>query len=168
MGFAIATQRLTLRPFQAEDVPALFTILSEPNIMQYFPTPTTPDLARVEKIVAGQIEAWEKHQRTFWALEWQANGILIGWCGLQYLPETGETEVGYLLAQPWWGRGIATEAARCSVAYGFDELALNLIIGITHPQNTASQNVLRKAGLVYTGPSRYFDMDCYRFAATRV
>jgi RimJ/RimL family protein N-acetyltransferase len=167
MGFAIATQRLTLRPFQTEDVPALFAILGQPDIMQYFPTPTTPDLARVERLVARQIEAWETYQRTFWALEWQADGTLIGWCGLQYLVETGETEVGYLLARPWWGQGIATEAARLSVAYGFDDLALDQIIGITHPENTASQNVLRKAGLVFTGPSRYFDMDCYRFAATK-
>jgi ribosomal-protein-alanine N-acetyltransferase len=168
MGFAITTPRLTLRPFRADDAPALFTILQEPNIMQYFPTPATPDMVRVERLIARQIEAWETHQRTFWAMEWQADGTLIGWCGLQYLPETEETEVGYLLARPWWGQGIATEAARRSVAYGFDELALEMIIGITHPENTASQHVLCKAGLKFTGRSRYFTMDCYRFAANRL
>lgn len=167
MGPAITTPRLTLRPFRPDDTPALFTILNAPDIMQYLPNPTTPDLGRVERLVARQIEQWETHGRAFWALEWQASGELIGWCGLQYLPQTDETEVGYLLAQPWWGQGIATEAAHRSVAYGFDELQLDFIIGITHPDNTASQNVLRKAGLVFTGPSRYFDMDCYRFARQR-
>jgi [ribosomal protein S5]-alanine N-acetyltransferase len=167
MEFALATPRLTLRPFRADDAPALFAILQEPNIMQYFPTPTTPDMARVERLIARQMEGWATLQRTFWAMEWQADGTLIGWCGLQYLPETAETEVGYLLARPWRGQGIATEAARRAVAYGFEELALDMIIGVTHPENTASQNVLRKSGLVFTGPSHYFGMDCYRFAATK-
>lgn len=164
---AITTPRLTLRLFRAEDAPVLFTILAEPGIMQYFPNSTTPDMGRVERLIARQIEGWETYRRSFWALEWAASGELIGWCGLQYLAETDETEVGYLLAKPWWGQGIATEAARRSLAYGFDELNLNLIIGITHPQNTASQNVLRKAGLVFTGPAFYFNMDCHRFAAQR-
>lgn len=164
MDFALHTQRLTLRPFRNEDAPALFAILSEPNIMQYFPNPTTPDRERVERLIARQIEGWETRRRTFWALEWQITGALLGWCGLQYLPDTDETEVGYLLAKPWWGQGIATEAASRSVAYGFESLALREIIGITHPQNTASQNVLRKAGLSFTGPARYFNMECYRFA----
>lgn len=164
MGPTITTPRLTLRPFCLDDISVLFTILSTPGIMQYFPNPTPPDLPRVERLVARQITAWETHSRAFWALEWGASGELIGWCGLQYLPETAETEVGYLLAQPWWGQGLATEAARRSVAYGFDELHLDCIIGITHPDNVASQNVLRKSGLTFTGPARYFDMACYRFA----
>ncbi|MFN8465160.1 MAG: GNAT family N-acetyltransferase [Caldilineaceae bacterium] len=163
MEFALTTPRLTLRPFRADDTPALFGILQEPDIMQYFPTPGTPDMARVERIVAGQIGAWETYGRTFWAMEWRETGDLIGWCGLQFLPQTQETEVGYLLARPYWGQGIATEAARRSVSYGFDDLALDAIIGITHPANTASQNVLRKAGLTFTGPAHYFGMDCYRF-----
>ncbi len=163
MEFALTTPRLTLRPFDAGDVPALFAILQEPDIMQYFPTPGTPDLARVERIVAGQMAAWETYGRTFWALEWRETGALIGWCGLQFLSATAETEVGYLLARPFWGQGLATEAARRAVSYGFDDLALAAIIGITHPANTASQNVLRKAGLAFTGPARYFEMDCCRF-----
>jgi ribosomal-protein-alanine N-acetyltransferase len=164
MDFALTTDRLTLRVFRPDDAPTLFAILQTPNIMQYFPTPTTPDMGRVERLIARQIEGWERLRRTFWALEWRASGELLGWCGLQYLPDTEETEVGYLLAQPWWGQGIATEAARRAVAYGFAELALEEIIGITHPENTASQNVLKKAGLVFTGPAHYFNMDCCRFA----
>jgi ribosomal-protein-alanine N-acetyltransferase len=166
MDFAITTPRLTLRPLRADDVPALYAILSEPQIMQYFPNPSNPDLPRVERLVARQIEQWETYGRTFWAMEWRADGALIGWCGLQHLSDTDETEVGYLLARPFWGQGIATEGARRSVAYGFEELQLHEIIGITHPDNIASQNVLRKAGLVFTRRDRYFDMECFRFART--
>jgi len=167
MEFALTTPRLTLRPFRTDDAPALFAILQEPDIMQYFPTPGTPDMARVERIIASQINAWETYGRTFWATEWRATGELIGWCGLQFLPQTQETEVGYLLARPFWGQGIATEGARRSVSYGFGDLSLDAIIGITHPANTASQNVLRKAGLTFTGPAQYFGMDCFRFEKKR-
>jgi RimJ/RimL family protein N-acetyltransferase len=165
MDFALTTARLILRPFQPTDTPALFTILQAPRIMQYFPTPTTPDMARVERLIARQIEGWEQRRRTFWALEWRATGELLGWCGLQYLPDTDETEVGYLLARPWWGQGIATEGARRALVFGFDDLGQDEIIGVTHPGNTASQNVLKKAGLTFTGAAHYFNMDVYRFAA---
>ena len=101
----ISTPRLILRPFRPEDAPALFTILAEPNIMQHFPNPTTPDMARVQRLIARQIEGWETYGRTFWAMEWGATGELIGWCGLQYLPDTDETEVGYLLAKNLWVSG---------------------------------------------------------------
>jgi len=88
----------------------------------------------------------------------------IGWCGLQYLPETEEVEVAYLLGKAYWGKGLATEAAQASLRYGFEDLGLESIVGIVHLENKASQRVLEKLGLTCVEQANYFGMDCYRYS----
>ena len=163
----LTTARLTLRPFSPEDAPALHRMAATPGVMQYFPTPEPPDLARVERIIARQLGEWEERGYAWWAVTLPVDDTLLGWCGLQYLPDTSETEVGYLLGRAWWGNGYATEAARASVDFGFEHFDFAEIIGITHPNNTASQNVLKKCGMHFTAATRYFNMDCFRFVVTR-
>ena len=163
---ALQTARLTLRQFTLADVGALHQILQTPDIMRYFPTPGTPTYERTERIVVRQLEQWQSVGYGWWALTSGNSGDeqLIGWCGLQFLPDTNETEVGYLLAPPFWGQGLATEAARAALTFGFDRFAFPEVIGITHPDNIASQRVLQKAGMHFTRADRYFNMDCFRYA----
>ena len=160
------TTRLTLRQFAPADVAALHQILLTPDILRYFPTPGAPSLERTTRIVNRQIEQWQTIGYGWWALTTPAADQLIGWCGLQFLPETNETEVGYLLAQPFWGQGLATEAAQATAAYAFEHYDFPELIGITHPDNIASQRVLQKAGMVFTRADRYFNMGCFRYAMT--
>lgn len=163
----LTTARLTLRPFTETDVDTLHHILGEKDILRYFPKSDPPSRERVERLIAHQLEHWDEHGRGWWAVEPHAEECLIGWCGLQYLPETGETEVGYLLSKAFWGRGLATEGAQASLQYGFEHLGLGIIIGITHPENIASQRVLEKAGLSFINRAHYFGMDCFRYAVER-
>lgn len=93
-----------------------------------------------------------------------AEGQLIGWTGLEYLPETGETEVAYLLSPQFWGRGIATEAARAALKYGLENTGLNSIIGLAHPDNLASRRVLEKCGLVYHDRKVYWGIELCRYS----
>ncbi len=163
----LSTARLILRPFTLDDAEALHRLAAAPGVMQYFPTPEPPDLARIERLIARQLNEWAERGYAWWAVTLPADGTLIGWCGLQYLPDTDETEVGYLLGRAWWGQGFATEAARASMAFGFARFDFAEIIGITHPDNIASQNVLKKCGMRFTAATRYFNMDCFRFAIGR-
>jgi len=117
--------------------------------MQYFPRTDPPDLERVQRIIEHQLTHWEQHNLGWWAVTLHGLPELIGWNGLQYLPETDEVEVGYLLSRQFWSQGLATEGARASIMYGFETLGLRQIIGLTHPENIASQNVLKKCGLKY-------------------
>jgi ketosteroid isomerase-like protein len=71
------------------------------------------------------------------------------------------------LGQPFWGQGFATEAGQAGLRYGFDELGVESIVGIVHPENKASQRVLEKLGLRLTQRTQYFGMDCYRYAIER-
>ena len=125
----------------------------------------------VKRLISAQLNHWEEHGYGWWAitprpdLQYQMN--LIGWGGLQWLPETEETEVAYMLGRDFWGQGLATEIASASLEYGFQRLGIERIVGIVHPENIASQRVLEKAGLVFDAPAHYFGMDCYHYTLER-
>ena len=74
---------------------------------------------------------------------------------------------GYRLLPDAWGRGFATEGARALLNHGFQTLGLYRIIGLTHPDNAASQRVLQKAGLRDAGWGRYYERNLRVFVAER-
>jgi len=161
------TPRLRLRPFVEDDAPALHRILTKEDMLKYFPSPAGPSLDKVEKFVRNQIRQWATVGYGWWAVELKSTGALSGWNGLQYLPDTRETEVGYLLDRPLWGRGLTTEAARVSLRYGFGNLELPEIIALAHPENLASRRVMEKLGMRFTGPADYFGMQMARYVVGR-
>lgn len=142
--------------------------MSDRETMRYFPNPDPPSRAQVARLIRFQLQHWQQHGYGWWAvLAARSSRPLIGWAGLQYLSETNETEVGYLLQRAYWGRGWATEAARESVRFGLHELRMEQIVGVVHPENVASRRVLEKAGLAYVERARYFGMDVYRYRIAR-
>jgi RimJ/RimL family protein N-acetyltransferase len=102
-----------------------------------------------------------------WRAARRDTGAYIGWFTLKYIPGTVEVEVGYRLLHEAWGRGFATEGATALVQYGFDDLGLDRIIGITHKDNLASQRVLTKAGLKSRGWGTYYGWRVRLFEALR-
>ncbi len=84
-----------------------------------------------------------------WATIHKETGKFIGRCGL--LPWTiegqQEVEVAYSLAQDFWGRGLATDAAQGILQYGFEKLNLPRMICLIDPENIASQRVAEKMGM---------------------
>jgi len=165
---SLRTERLLLRPWRETDVGPLFRILLNEEVLRYFSPGPTPTRPRVAALVAGQMLHWARRGYGWWAVEeLERENRLCGWCGLQKLPETGETEVGYLFDKPCWGKGLATEGARAAVKYGFDQTSLTRIIGLIHPDNAASGRVLEKAGLRYADRKQYFGMICCRYEIKR-
>lgn len=77
--------------------------------------------------------------------------MIIGSCGFGRVDETGEIELGFLLAQKYWGKGLATEIAEAAMLYGFNKLGFREIIALTDLENIASQRVLEKIGFTKRG-----------------
>jgi RimJ/RimL family protein N-acetyltransferase len=166
----LETQRLVLRPFTLDDVDAHGRIFSDPLVTRFLPRgPYAADQARdvALRTVSYFIEHWKQHGFGVWAVIDRASGALIGQCGLNTLEEAPEVEVLYLLDRLYWGRGLATEAAQVSVNVGFDLVGLQRIVGLTHPDNVASQRVLQKIGLHHKKRARFFGIDVFIFALDR-
>jgi RimJ/RimL family protein N-acetyltransferase len=163
----LTTPRLVLRPFTTADVDSMCRILNGKGVLRYFPPTDPPGRDRVQRMISGLLKHWEEHGYGLWAMESRSNGELAGRCGLQFLPDTEEVEVDFILGREFWGQGLATEAGRASLRYGFDRLGLESIVGIVHLENRASQRVLEKLAMERVEQKQFFGIECYRYAVER-
>lgn len=138
-----------MRPLLEPDAEVLYRIYQTEEVLRYFPNPTPPPIERVQRFIEGQKVHWEKYGYGNWGILPEGETNIVGWTGLQYLPELDETEVGFLLDRPFWGKGFATEAALASLNFGFKQMKLNHIIALVHPENLASRRVIQKCGTKY-------------------
>jgi [ribosomal protein S5]-alanine N-acetyltransferase len=88
---------------------------------------------------------------TLWMWRELGSGELVGQIGLQPTEVEGESavEVGWSVAPERWGEGFATEAARASLAWGFDRAALGEIVSFAMVENAASLRVMEKLAMKY-------------------
>jgi len=159
----LRTSRLLLRPWKTEDADRLLAILQETDILRYFPRTVPWPREGVDRYIAHHLSHWQERGCGHWAVVTPADGQVVGWNGLEFLPETGETEVAYLLCCEVWGHGYATEAAQAALHFGFTNCSLDKIIGLTHPENAASQRVLEKCGMRLVDRKDYWGMEMYRY-----
>ncbi len=113
------------------------------------------------------IDHWSQHGFGPWVVIHKADDVLIGHCGLRYWPESSDVEVLYALDKRYWGQGLATEGARASLRYGFEELDLTHIIAAALLENDASRRVLEKIGMTYEGKMSFRGLEAARYHMTR-
>jgi RimJ/RimL family protein N-acetyltransferase len=148
----IETERLVLRAWDiVDDLDAYAAICADPEVMRFIGDGSTHTRAEsAERLRAFEV-MWEERGFGLFALELTKTGELIGFTGLalpDFLPEImPAVEIGWRLAQPHWGQGYATEAARAVLAFGFDRVGLERIVSVHAVGNDASANVMRKIGM---------------------
>ena len=158
------TTRLILREYQSSDLDYFLSMLADREVIRYLLRADPWPRESVEKWLNSCQTGWENHGYSFWILEHKIDNKPMGWGGLNWLPDSEETEVLYALDRPYWGQGLATEVARFSVKYGFETVGLEEIIGLVVPENTASARVLEKAGLDLIGPAEYWGFELLKYA----
>ena len=159
----IETERLILRPFEPSNAEAAFGWFGDPVVMRF--TPTGPD-KRIEETKA-KLRFFMEHQRAHgfskWLISDRTSGIAIGDSGLLVLKEYSWIDLGFRFAQPYWGRGLATEVASAWVRAAFDEFGLSRLGAFVHPENHASIRVLGKLGFKRERRGTVFGMDSITF-----
>jgi ribosomal-protein-alanine N-acetyltransferase len=163
----IETERLVLCSFELHDLKELSAILSKQTVMRYMPGGKPFPRERAEKTLRGIIDHWDERGFGWWAVRRRDNPNLIGWCGLTYLEELNETEVAYLFDEPYWSKGLATEAAQASLAYGFNEVGLDTIVALAHIDNIASRRVMEKCGMTYVENLMLWGLELAKYAMVR-
>lgn len=155
----IETRRLLLRGWRDEDLEPYARMCADPEVMRFIGAGSTLSRDQAGEQVSRFVRDWEERGFGLWALEERGSGAFAGFAGLAFQedwPEGGyKTEVGWRLDRPFWGRGLATEAARACVDHGLGNLGLGRIISIIQPENAASRRVAEKAGLDLRGETRW-------------
>ena len=160
----LTTARLVLRPFSPADLDELAVIHAEESFWWY-PRRRGMTVAETADFLSRMLERYESDGFGIEALIDRASGAMIGWAGLavpHFLPQIlPAVEVGWRLAGPFRGRGLATEAGAAALEFGFTTGGLERIVSIYEPDNVASGRVMERLGFVprltTTGP-RGFDV----------
>jgi RimJ/RimL family protein N-acetyltransferase len=169
------TARLTLRPIARGDALTIFaTYAQDPEVVRYLIWRPHRRLTETEAYIAGCIAAPAESGRTY-ALIGRNEGRLLGAFALRR-PERHRLDCGYVLARPFWRRGLMSEALAAVVDWGMGQPAIWRIGAVCDTDNLASARVMEKAGLVCEGVLRRWlvhpnigcqPRDCFSYALTR-
>ena len=149
MKTIIETERLLLREITLDDKEALFKLHSNPAVQKFTGEPVVKSKEEIKKAIEARIINYKKYGYGRWATFLKDDMQFVGWAGLAYLPEFDETDLGYRFLPEYWGLGIATEASRAILNYGFDSLKLKKIIAIALKEHKASIRVMEKVGMEF-------------------
>ncbi|MES2463644.1 MAG: GNAT family N-acetyltransferase [Armatimonadota bacterium] len=148
----LSGEHLVLRPLHVSDTGAMFTYASDPEVTRFLPWEPATEVENVRPFLEDQVARRERRESLGLAILLRETNEMIGSTDLMDLKRArGEAELGYLLARPYWGRGLMTEAARLTLEHGFDRLRLNRIRAYADAANQGSRRVLEKVGMRVVG-----------------
>ena len=144
IAFPLRSERLLVRPFEEADAPAAHAVYGDAEVMRFVGDGRPTSLRETVEM----IEGYRRHQRergfAFWAVLAADDGQLIGDAGLEVTAHG--VELGYTLGRPWWGRGLATEAAELCVDAALGPLGVRCLVALADEHNPRSARVLEKVG----------------------
>ncbi|MBU3076817.1 GNAT family N-acetyltransferase [Sphingomonas quercus] len=154
----IDTERLLLRPWREEDRPAFEALASTPGMTAR--VGGLRNRAQIDAMFARRLEDQARFGHCYWAMELRGTGKLVGSCGIRiagnygYAPVAGLAEIGWRVAERYWGRGLAREAAMASIDWGWANLDAPVIGAWTTIGNKRSWGLMERLGM-----KRRADMD---------
>lgn len=143
-----------LRRWRPSDLVPFAALNADPEVMEHLHGLMTREEsdAFVDRIEAH----WRERGFGLWAVEVLDEAELIGYVGLAEHPFMPTPEIGWRLARKFWGRGLATEAARAALADGFERVGLTEVVSFTIPANVRSTRVMERLGMTHD-PKDDFD-----------
>jgi ribosomal-protein-alanine N-acetyltransferase len=147
-------ERVLLRDFARADLVPFQAYREDPRYLEYY-EPAAAERDRSERLLEGFL-AWSKERprRNFQlAVVERSTEHLIGCCGLRTrgLP-AGYAEYGIEISPESWGAGLAPEASRLVLEFGFRRLALAEVRGVSVTQNTRVARLANRLGFAALAP----------------
>lgn len=181
MNLILTSQRLTLMPFAPSDLDIAIELFTDPEVRRFAGGVMDPEDIRAE------MPHWVRRGGNgclgVWCIALTDSGEKLGTAALLPMPiddkitdwdllvpdqmPDADIEVGYFLKPSAWGKGIATEACRRVIRFAFEKSSLREVVATFDPANSASRNVLLKAGFTDRGTRRSYGEDGPYFSITR-
>lgn len=168
----LRTKRLLLRPYEETDIPSMVRLLGAREVAATTLRIPHPYKEQDARSLLRQMSQDEVPTR--FGIFLSDTGEHCGGIGLRMEADHDKAELGYWIGVPYWGKGIASEAATEMVRYGFENLGLNRIFACCHSGNVASRRILEKLGMKHEGCFRqdvkkwgeYKDVDYFGLLAS--
>jgi RimJ/RimL family protein N-acetyltransferase len=142
---AFETERLRGRRPAMSDAEAVFEYGRDPEVTRYMEFRTHTEMRTVHEFLQGCAPRWASGEEFCWALTLKGDDRAIGTIACRIRGRA--LDFGYVLNRRYWGRGLATEAARFVVTWASELPVIDRIWAVCDAENLASARVLEKAGL---------------------
>ncbi|MCM0650240.1 GNAT family N-acetyltransferase [Clostridium swellfunianum] len=149
----LETPRLLLRKLSLEDADDLFVVFSDEETTNHVPREKHEDKMVTSNHLENLIKRMDEGISFVWSVVDKTDNKVIGTVNL-YFKEDRAASIGAVINSECWGKGIATEALKEIVSFGFDNMKLIRIEGKCESNNAASEKMLKKLGMSYEGTLR--------------
>jgi ribosomal-protein-alanine N-acetyltransferase len=154
----LETERLILRRWKDSDREPFAAMNADPRVMEFFPDTLTREES--DQLIENIENHFDNRGFGLFATALKAEGQLIGFIGLHVASFQAHftpcVEIGWRIATPYWGKGLATEGSREVIRFAFDRLKLESLVSFTVPENVASRRLMEKLGMTHN-PAEDFD-----------
>ena len=171
---ALETERLLLTELQDDDEAEIFTLFSNPSVVEYYDLAAFTEPGQAGDLISLFKSRYAERAGIRWAIRLKDTGKLIGTCGFNsWNCKMQNAVVGYDLLPAFWGKGYSSEAVRAIIEIAFSgKLAcskLHRIQADTVPGNNASEVLLRRLGFKEEGlrrecgywKNKFHDLKCF-------
>ncbi|MFJ7746929.1 GNAT family N-acetyltransferase [Peribacillus sp. NPDC097295] len=151
----LETERLILRKVTWDDIEDIHAYSSNEEVTKYVTWETHKTLADTKEFIEFAFTQYENKRIAPWGIQYKENGKIIG--TIDFVSHHGGhhvAEIGYVLSQDYWGKGIMTEAANEVIAFGFDRMDVVRIQARCFVDNKGSSRVMEKTGMSFEGTMR--------------
>ena|ERR1041384_2190847 len=128
MKLTLETERLFFCEFKLADAQEMVLLNSDPDVIKYTGDIPFKNITEAEQLISNY-DHYRKYKMGRWSVFMKDTNEYMGWCGLKYLEDLNEVDIGYRFHKKYWGRGYATEASAACLKYGLEKLNLKRMIG---------------------------------------
>lgn len=151
----LTTERLTLRKVLVADTADMYEYASRSDVTEFLTWNPHPDRLYTKEYLQYLGGRYAAGMFYDWAIVYEPDFKMVGTCGFtSFNCSSDSAEVGYVLNPSYWGLGIATEALRRVLKFGFEELGLHRIEAKFIEGNERSLQVMKKVGMTFEGVCR--------------
>jgi [ribosomal protein S5]-alanine N-acetyltransferase len=167
MTHELTTERLVLRPLAAGDVDGLHALWTAAPVRRFLWDDRVVGLEETRAIADENDRLFRERRFGLWGVRERDGEDLVGVTGYWHFRTPPSLELLFAVAAPHWGRGIATEASRGALGYGFRALGFRAVVASTDVANAASIRVLEKLGMSLRGRETVDGRDIVLYEVTR-
>ena len=151
----LGTERLTLRGMRVSDAEDMYAYARRPEVTEYLTWDPHPDIGHTREYLTYIGQRYRTGDFFDWAIVLRENGHMIGTCGFTCFDFSADSaEIGYVLSPDYRGQGLAIEAAREVLRFGFENLSLHRISARYIQGNDASRRLMDRLGMTFEGFAR--------------
>lgn len=148
----LMTDRLILDKLVPEDAQDMYAYSRQKRVTKYLLWSPHKSVLHTEAYLELVQEKYQSCEFFDWAVRLKETGRLVGTCGFASISENhNSAEIGYVFSPRIWGLGIATEAARAVIRFGFETLHLDSVTARFMYGNDKSERVMQRLGMKSEG-----------------